>query len=66
MTCPSDTIARTEEPIAYLGFPENEPTPKYDLVYAGTTRIPGYKYRPIYAPQDHPQAVKDRRGESVQ
>lgn len=58
--------ALTADPIAYLGFPENEPTPKFDLVYSGTTRLPGYKYRPIYAPQSHPQAVKDRKGGSVQ
>jgi len=56
----------TKEPVAYIGFPADEPAPKFDLIYPGSTQLPGYKYRPIYAPQDHPQAVKDRKGESVQ
>lgn len=54
------------EPMAWLGFPEDQPTPNYDLVYSGTTRLPGYRYRPIYAPQNHPQAVRDRKGADTQ
>lgn len=64
MTSRSDSP--TAEPIAWIGFPADQPKPKYDIVYSAATRLPGYKYVQIWAPQDHPQAVKDRKGESVQ
>jgi hypothetical protein len=54
------------KPIAWIGFPENEPKPPYDLVYDNTTQLPGYRYTPIWAPQDHPCAVRDRKGAKVQ
>lgn len=54
------------KPMAWIGFLEDQPTPKYDLVYDNTTQLPGYKYRPIWRPEDHPVAVRDRKGAALQ
>lgn len=44
--------------MAWLGFPEG-PAPKHDLVYDGTRRLDGYRYQPVWRPEDHPCAVRD-------
>jgi hypothetical protein len=45
------------QPMAWLGFPEG-PAPKHDLVYDGTRRLDGYRYTPVWRPEDHPAAVR--------
>jgi hypothetical protein len=55
-----------KRPIAWLGFPEDQPRPKYDLVYDGTTQLPGYRYTPIWDAKDHPSAERARQGAELQ
>ena len=52
---PSPDETTEVHPMAWLGFPAG-PTPKHDLVYDGATRLPGYIYKPIFAPESHPNA----------
>jgi hypothetical protein len=53
-------------PIAWIGFPEDQPTPKYDVIYDGTTQLPGYIYKPIWHPKDHPSSQRARKGAELQ
>lgn len=50
------------KPMAWLGFPVGYPSPKYDLVYEGAYKIPGYRYTAIWRPEDHPAKHGRKRG----
>lgn len=40
-------------PMAWIGLPEGA-AHNYDMVYDGTRKLPGYRYLPIWRPEDHP------------
>ena len=47
--------AAEHAPMAWIGLPEGTPH-EYDMVYDGTRKLPGYRYLPIWRPEDHPSA----------
>lgn len=48
-----DEPAEEPRPVAWIGLPEGTPH-LYDAIYDNTRRLPGYRYLPIWRPEDHP------------
>ena len=49
----SETKAAEPRPVAWIGLPEGAPH-NYDAIYDNTRRLDGYRYLPIWRPEDHP------------
>jgi hypothetical protein len=47
------------QPVCWIGFPEGQPC-EFDIAYDNTTRIPGYRYSPIWALDDHPSTIRGK------
>lgn len=55
-----DVSPADDGPVALLGFPAAFPVPEHDLIYPGCTQLTGYRYRPVWGIENHPDVRRER------